>query len=322
MAATVLGDVIVPEVFTPYVIERTAELSAFWRSGIVGAVDGLTLGEGGQKVQMPFWQDLAGDDQILTTGADLTVSNITTDKDVAVLNARALVYGAKDLAGTLAGDDPMAAIGDLVADKWARRLQSCLINTVNGAMGALAAETSPVNTLDISNESGAAAVFDGEAFIDALGQLGDAETRLAAVAVHSATYRLMKKQGLIEFVREFEGAEAIPFYMGKRVIVDDGMPVSNGDYTTYLFGNGAIGYAEGMPRVPSETERNALVGGGEEYLVSRRHFVLHPRGIAWDGTPAANTPTNAELATTGNWDRVYEAKNIRIVRFVHRVASA
>lgn len=325
MAATVLSDVIVPEVFTPYVIERTAELSAFWQSGVVGSVDGLTLGDGGSTVQMPFWQDLAGDDQLLDTATNLTVANIEADKDVAVLNGRALVYGAKDLVGALAGDDPMSAIGDLVADKWSRRLQTCLIQTLNGAMGALAAESPPVNTLNISALSGDAAVFDGEAFIDALGQLGDAETRLTAVAVHSATYRLMKKQNLIEFIPNARGEVIIPTYMGKRVIVDDGMPVSNGVYTTYLFGEGAVGYAEGAPKVPVETERNALVGGGEEYLVSRRHFVLHPRGIAWtpaSGVPAKNTPSNTELAAAGNWERKYESKNIRIVRFVHRLAAA
>ncbi|MFN4296790.1 MAG: major capsid protein [Brevundimonas sp.] len=323
MAATVLGDVIVPEVFTPYMIERTAELSAFFRSGIVAPVADLNLGgSGGDKVQMPFWQDLAGDDQLLSTDTNLTVANIEAGKDVAVLNARALVYGAKDLAGALAGDDPMDAIATLVAEKWNRRWQTALISTLNGAMGSLAAETPPKNTLNISGLSAGAAVFDGEAFIDALGQLGDAETRLAAVAVHSATYRLMKKQGLIEFIREFEGAEAIPFYMGKRVIVDDGMPVTDGVYTTYLFGEGSIGYGEGTPKVATEVERNALVGGGEEYLVSRRHFVLHPRGIAWDGTPDADTPSNAELATAGNWERAYEPKNIRIVRFVHRNVAA
>lgn len=320
MAATVLDDVIVPEVFNPYVIRRTAELSAFWTSGLVGTVSDLALGGGGSEVQMPFWEDLAGEDQILTTDANLNVGNIQASKDVAVVNARALVYGAKDLAGALAGDDPMEAIGDLVAAKWARRMQVALISIFNGSMGALAAE--PVNTLDISGLAGAAAVFDGEAFIDALGQLGDAETKLTAIAVHSATYRLMKKQGLIEFIREFEGAEAIPYYMGKRVIVDDGMPVSDGVYTTALFGEGAIGYAEGTPKVPSETERNALVGGGEEILVSRRHFILHPRGIAWGGTPAADTPSNTELADADNWSRVYEPKNVRIVRFLHRNAEA
>lgn len=322
MAASVLTDVVVPSVFRQYMIERTAELSALFQSGIVATVPDLALGgEGGAQIQMPFWQDLAGDDQILTTGANLSVSAFTADKDIAVLNGRALVYGIKDLAAALAGDDPIDSLASLYADKWARRMQACAISTLNGAMGALALESPAVNTLDISALSGALAVFDGEAFIDALGQLGDAETRLTAVGVHSATYQLMKKQDLIEFIRDSQGAE-IPFYMGKRVIVDDGMPVSNGVYTTYLFGAGALGYGEGMPKVPVETERNALVGGGEEYLVSRRHFVMHPRGVKWTGTPSANTPTNAELATTGNWERVYEAKNIRIVRFVHRVAAA
>lgn len=325
MAATVLGDVIVPEIFNPYVIERTAELSAFWTSGLVAPVSDLTLGGGGSTVNMPFWQDLAGDDQVLSTGTNLTVANIEAGKDKAVVNARALVYGARDLAGALAGDDPMMAIGDLVADKWARRMQVALISIFNGAMGALGDEAPPVNTLDISGLPAGAAVFDGEAFIDALGQLGDAETRLTAVAVHSATYRLMKKQNLIEFIPNARGEVIIPTYMGKRVIVDDGMPVVNGVYTTALFGEGAIGYAEGTPKVPSEVERNALVGGGEEYLVSRRHFILHPRGIAWEaqnGVPALDTPSNAELADDGNWNRVYESKNIRIVRFVHRNAPA
>lgn len=319
MAATVLGDVIVPEIFNSYVIERTAELSAFWQSGLVAPVADLSLGGGGSTIQLPFWQDLAGDDQLLSTDTDLNIANIEAEKDVAVVNARALVYGARDLAGALAGDDPMLAIGDLVAAKWDRRMQTALISVFNGAMGALGDE--PVNTLNISGLSGAAAVFDGEAFIDALGQLGDAETRLTAVAVHSATFRLMKKQNLIEFIPDAEGRVTIPTYMGKRVIIDDGMPVNNGVYTTALFGEGAIGYAEGTPKVASEIERNGLKGGGEEYLISRRHFILHPRGIAWTpgvGVPDKDTPSNAELAAKANWSRVYEPKNVRIVRFVHR----
>lgn len=326
MAATVLSDVIVPEVWTPYMINRTAELSAFWQSGIVADVADLSLQgqEGGAQIQMPFWQDLTGDDQLLSTGDNLTVANITAAKDVAVLNGRALVYGAKDLVGALAGDDPMDAIATLVAEKWNRRMQSMLIQTLNGAMGALAAESPTVNTLDISALSGAASDFDGEAFIDALGTLGDAEGGVVAMAVHSATYRSMKKQNLIEFIPDSRGEVTIPTYMGKRVIFDDGMPVSGSNYTTYLFGAGAVGYGEGMPKVPVETERNALVGGGEEYLVSRRHVILHPRGIKWDpasGVPAKDTPSNSELGTAGNWTRVWESKQVRIVRMVHTLAA-
>lgn len=324
MAATTLSNVIVPEVFNPYVIERTAELSAFFASGIVGTVDGVDLGDvnsqqGGKNVQMPFWQDLTGDDQILTTGTDLTIGNITASKDVAVLNARALVYGAKDLVSALAGDDPMAAVGTLIADKWTRQMQKALIYTLNGAMAALAAESVPKNVLDISGLSGAAAVADADSVIDAMGMLGDAEGKLTAVAMHSATERLYRKQNLIDYVLDSEN-KPVAMYMGKRVIVDDSMPVSGGVYTDYFFGAGAIGYSEGTPKVGSEVERNALVGGGQEYLVSRRHFVLHPRGIKWKGNPAADTPTNAELATAGNWQRVFEPKNIRIVAFKHKNA--
>jgi hypothetical protein len=322
MAATILSDVIVPEIYRPYVIERTAELSDFWQSGIVAPVAELSIGEGGSEVQMPFWQDLVGDDQVLDTGTNLSVGAITGEKDVAVVNARALVYGAKDLVGALAGDDPLSAIGDLMAAKWARRFQAMLIATLNGSMGALAAESPVVNTLDISALSGDAAVVDAESFIDAGGQLGDAEGKLTAIAVHSATLRKLRKLDLIDFMLDSEAKPTIPVYQGKRVIVDDGMPHSNGVYTTYMFGAGAIGYAEGDPKVPVETERNALVGGGEEYLVERRHVVLHPRGIKWKGTPAKDTPSNTELANAANWERVYENKNVRIVRFLHRLTAA
>lgn len=324
MAATVLSDVIVPEIFNPYVIERTSELSAFWDAGIVRPVSDINIGDGGAQVKMPFWHDLVGDDQVLSTTTNLTVSNITAGNDVAVVNARALVYGAADLAGALAGDDPLSAIGDLVADKWSRVFQKILVSTLNGAMGALAAESPSVNTLDISGLSGDAANFDGEAFIDALGTLGDAEGRLTGVGVHSATYRAMKKQNLIEFVPNSRGEVVIPTYMGKRVIVDDGMPVTSGVYTTYLFGDGAIGWVEGSPKVPSEVHRDPSASGGTDALYTRRHLVLHPRGIAWTpgiGVTAHDTPSNAELANAANWSRVYEPKNVRIVRFVHRLGA-
>lgn len=324
MAATTLSNAIVPDVFNPYVIQRSMELSALWTSGIIGDVPGVDLGDvnsqkGGKTVHMPFWNDLTGDDQILSTGTNLTVANITAAQDIAVLNARALVYGAKDLVAPLAGSDPMAAIGDLMAAKWTRQMQKALINVLAGAFGALAAESPDVNFFDISGLSGAAAVADAESVIDAVGMLGDAEGQLTAVAMHSNTERLYRKQNLIDY--EFDSNnQKIATYMGKRIIVDDSMPVSSGVYTDYFFGPGAIGYSEGTPKVPSEVERNALVGGGEEYLVSRRHFVLHPRGIKWVGSPAADTPTNAELATAGNWTRVYESKAIRMVAFKHKNA--
>ncbi len=320
MAATQISDIIVPEVFNPYVTERTAELSAFWQSGVVEEVEGLNVlaSEGGQLVNMPFFQDLTGDDEILSDAADLTVNKISADKDVAVLHTRGKAWGVKDLAKALSGADPMAAIGDLVAGYWARRKQAVLINTLNGA---LSASTMSANVLDISGLTGGAEVIDGPSFVDATAMLGDNSVNLTAVAMHSATVVKLKKDDLIEFVPDSQGKNHLPYYQGRRVIEDDSMPVATDVYTTYLFGPGAVGHADGQAPMPTETDRDSLAG--EDILINRQHFVLHPRGIAWTpgvGVPASTTPSNGELASGLNWTRVYEAKNIRIVQFIHKLA--
>src|SRR5690554_6075868 len=109
MAATRLTDVIVPDVWNSYIIERTAQLSALWQSGIVAPVQDLMgfVADGGNTINMPFWQDLTGDDEVVSaTGSPLTVTNITSEQDVAVVLARGRAWGANELAAALAGDDP------------------------------------------------------------------------------------------------------------------------------------------------------------------------------------------------------------------------
>lgn len=316
MAVTKIQNVIVPDVFNPYVVEKTAELSALFQSGIIrpdAALDTLAR-TGGTLLQMPFWTDLTGADEVLSDAAALTPQNIAASKDIARLHARGKAWGVNDLAKALSGDDPMAQIGNLVADYWARRFQALLISTLTGVF---AAASMSGNVHDISAVTGADA-FTGSTFIDAAHKLGDAESKLTAVMVHSLVFATMRKQNLIEFIPNSEGVYNIPTYLGKRVIVDDSMPVSSGVYTTYLFGEGAIGYGEGEAPVPTETDRDSLAG--EEYLINRRHFIMHPRGVKWnEASVAGEFPTNAECATAANWTRVYENKNIRIVKFVHKI---
>jgi hypothetical protein len=133
---TIISDVIVPSVFNPYVVERTAELSAFYQSGIIERSEQLdTLARaGGKLINMPYWQDLDGD-EVLDDETALTVGKISARQDVAALLARGRAWSVNDLAKALSGDDPMAAIGDLVAAYWARRFQAILIATLNGVFG-------------------------------------------------------------------------------------------------------------------------------------------------------------------------------------------
>lgn len=316
---TRIADVIVPQVFNPYVIQRTAELSALSQAGIISnspELDALATA-GGKLINMPFWNDLTGDDEVLSDTGALTPQKITADQDVAALFMRGKAWSTNDLAKALSGDDPMAAIGDLVAAYWARMRQKLLISMLKGVFAStdMAAE----HVLDVSGEV-TNNTLTGNSFIDALTLLGDAAGKITAVGMHSKSYASLQKQNLIDFVPTSDGKIMIPKYLDRTVVVDDGCPVNTGTgvFTTYLFGEGAIGLGNGAAPVPTETDRDSLAG--DDILINRQHFVLHPRGVKFtNASVAGSSPTNAECEAAANWDRVYEKKNVRLIKFVHKI---
>lgn len=316
---TTISDVIVPEVFNPYVIQRTAELSAFYQSGIIARdpqLDALATA-GGKLINMPFWNDLTGEDEVLSDTTALTVGKIDAGQDQAALLTRGRAWSVNDLAKALSGDDPMAAIGDLVAAYWARRFQAVLISSLTGVFNNNATLMSG-NKHDISALDGTASQISAATIVDANYKLGDANNKLTGYAMHSAVVAALTKQDLIDTVPGSEGKPTVKTYLGKPVIEDDSLKPTGDVYTTYIFGAGAFGWGEGAAPVPTEFARDALAG--DDILINRRHFLLHPRGVAFQNASVAGvSPTNAELANYLNWKRVYENKNIRIVQFKHKI---
>lgn len=330
MPGTTLQDVIVPELFDPYVINRIMELSALFQSGIITTSEEFNrlASEAAPIHNMPFFEDLTGESEAVIEGADLTAKKITSNKDVSTTVRRANMWSATDLSAALAGADPMAAIGNLVGAYWSREFQRILIRVLAGAFGSYTNDSktkTPLadHILDISGLTSAAAQkISASAFIDALQLLGDAQGQLTAVAMHSATKSYLKKLNLIETERDSNSVE-FETYQDRRVIVDDGCPVENGVYTTYLFGQGAIAFGNGSPVgfLATEVDRDKKKGSGVDYLINRKTFIMHPRGIKWTNLARENieTPTDAELANAINYERVYEPKQIRIVAFKHKL---
>jgi hypothetical protein len=326
MTETRLADMIVPTKFNKYVQVLSTQKSELFQSGIITDLTSVIDAEiEGKTVNMPFFNDLDASDaeQVLDDNTDLTVSKMTTGQDVAVKLLRGKAFGSTDLAADLSGADPIDAIANRFADWWNKRMQTALLATLAGAMGST---DMAANVNDISALTGGAEFFDADSFIDSAFLLGDEQGGLSAVAVHSLTLKAMVKADLIDFVPDSQGKLTIPTYLGKTVIVDDSMPVTgagaNRVFTTYIFGPGAVGFGEKSPKVPVEVERQALKGMGQEYIVNRRQWVMHPRGIKWLGTNQAGvTPANSELADVANWKRVYDPKIVRIVAFKHKLAA-
>jgi hypothetical protein len=208
---------------------------------------------------------------------------------------------------------------------WMRKEQDLLLATLKGIF----ADNEDNDSSDLilthgAEATGSVVAWNGsaptvmcpEAIIDGQALLGDAQDRFVAIMMHSKCYTDLLKQELIDFARPSGSPSDIPFYLGKRVIVNDLCPTRDGDtsgtlYRSFLFAEGAIARGEGLAPVPSELQRVALQH--DTYFVTRRHFILHPRGIQFTSSSVGGAaPTNAECEAAANWDRVYDKKNLRI----------
>jgi hypothetical protein len=321
MPGTVFDDMIEPELFNKYVMNRTTERSAFIRSGIMMDASEIVAAQfagGGRTINMPFFNDLDGDDDV-SNEEDIDLSGITTDEDVAVRLMREKAWSATDMAAALSGADPMGAITDLVGDWWVRQDQKRLKALIAGAVSKVPLNTFDISALPVSGADESARKFSSEATIEACGVLGDAQDLMRGIAVHGHTYTRMKRLNLIDFEKPADGGLPIATYHGKAVIVDDGLDVTEGVYETLLFGPGAVAFAQWAPKNSVETEREARVKGGRDNLIHRRHLLQHINGIKWKGTPAKLGPSNAEIANPDNWEQVFHHKKIRIVRYKHKL---
>ena len=333
MAVTRLSDVIVPDVFLPYMLKETQEKSAVFKSGIMRNDPNLAnfLRGGGQLINVPFWNDLGTPEPNTSSdnpASSATPQKITGARDVAIRINRNQGWSDADLAAELAGDDPMKRIGERVSSYWARAYQKHLISILRGVF----ADNGANDAGDMRNVIGSDAVgtpaagelVSAEAILDTKQTMGDAADQLDTLIMHSVVFTRLQKLNLIDFIPDSRGEVKFPTYLGYNVVVDDGVPAVAGanrtNYSTYLVGRGAFGFAEVPPAVPVEVDRKAAQGDGAgvEEMWTRRQYIMHPYGIQWTSTAlAGQSPTNAEAETVTNWDRVYpERKQIPLAELV------
>lgn len=333
-----ISDIIVPQIFSPYSQQLTEEKSRLIRSGAVQRDPALdsSLAGGGLTFNNPSFKDLDNDAENVSDDnpANLSSPNkLGTLNEIQVRLSRNNSWSSMNLASTLSGADPMGAIANRVSDYWARRLQQVFLATMKGVFADNAAAPTGTEhvlndmTVDVKGASYVSGVtnFTAEAFLDAAVTMGDSMDSLGMIFVHSIVYNRMLKNNLIDFIPDAGREAKIATFLGREVIVDDGMPVTSGVFESWMFGSGALLLGMGSPLVPTEVERkpDAGTGSGSDVLYNRVEWALHPVGCSFIGTPANGGPSNAatsnNLAAAGSWQRVFpERKQIKIARLITR----
>jgi len=335
---TAITDVFEPAIWSRAFLEETTAKNLLVQSGIAATNPEIeaAAAQGGRTVDMPFWDDLSHNVQGTTdvskvatdTDDSITPHGLTSDKDVAVKNFRTQSFSFAPVIRYTSGGDPAGLIISRFATWWAREEQRLTLKTLTGIFADATVAAALSN--DISGEvatTDPAKLISSAAVEDTRFLLGDAYDKLTAIIVHSTVFKRMRSLDLVETVPSSQqNAAPISTYMGLRVLVDDNITTAAGStsgtkYSTFLFGQGAFARTDiplesGDPNLEVYRQPLKGTGSGQVDIISRRYFLLHPRGIKYVGSLSGKvSPSDSDLAAD-NWTQVYLTKNIRIARLI------
>ncbi|MDC4442175.1 phage coat protein [Acinetobacter baumannii] len=313
MPSVQLQDIFVGDYYQTLDPVNSPEKTAVFQSGIVVKNEALTdIANNGQgSSTISYWNDLDADEEANASTDNPDDKGAVGKATQGSMQARTLYlnkgYGTADLSTELANSEPMQHIRNRFGKYWERQWQRYLLGAARGVIASNIANNNGDMVID------AGATVSANAFQDAAFTAGDTADQFTAMGVHSVVMNQMVKQDMIEYLRDSNGQIILATYLGKPIFMDDGLVYGNGRYISLIFGNGAFGYGEGTPTTPVELERlpSGGNGGGAEILWERKTFILHPAGFSWKGSVDPNaSPKIASYATAGNWERVFDRKNV------------
>jgi len=308
------------------------------KSGAVGsneqARSALSNQTGSLYARIPYFGRISGSTSQNNDGAtNIQSTNTTTYEQGFVVASRMDSWTERSFSKNItAGVDFMDNVAAQIADYKMEVKQNMLLailqgvfsmNTVGGTVAAnAAAEFLAKHVYDITGEASADDQVVSAATLNKAIQkaCGDNKGKFKLVYCHSAVATNLENLKLLAYLKytDAQGIERdleMGTWNGRLVIIDDSMPTVNVEatddaaaytkYTTYVLGEGAIGFEPVGAKVPYEMVRDAKLHGGEDTLISRKRNAVSVAGVSYlKASQATNSPTDAELANGKNWSLV------------------
>lgn len=287
---------------------------------------------GGYFVTEPIKGRIGGDPVNYDGQTDIGEgSERPTYKQTKICYGRANIWGEYDFATEVTGENFMAEAQE-VKDYWDGERQKTVLSILKGIFSM----TGGVNEQFVNNHT---YEVEGNLEADSLNRasqkaLGDKKQALQVMFTHSAVSTNLEGLNLINFLKytDADGIEqdlTIGTYNGKLVIVDDDMPVAEGEdgatlYTSYVFKKGFFEFEDLGVVKASEVVRDAKAKGGKNELISRIREMIVPYLISYKETSKVS-PMNEDFEKGANWELVndgngkyVEPKLIPVVRIISR----
>ena len=287
---------------------------------------------GGYFITEPIKGRIGGTAQNYDGETDIVSNSRKTFYQSKVAIGRDNAWGEDDFTEEITGTSFMAEAGE-VKEYWDEVKQGLVLSILKGIF-SMTGSNGFVDKHTYEVEGNLDADTCNKAAQKAL---GDKKRALKVMYMHSAVSTNLEGLQLLNFLKytDKDGIErdlTLATYNGKLVIVDDEMPVEEGEdgakYTTYMLGEKFFEFENVGVKVPSETARDAKTNGGHTDLISRVRYVIVPTLISYTKKSQATlSPTNAELEMGANWELVnddgeekeyVDSKLIPLVRIISK----
>lgn len=248
-------------------------------------------------------------------------STKTFEQGVVVIG-RAKAWIEKDFSYDITGGvDFMDNVAAQVADYWQDIDQDTLLSILKGIFSMTEADCGKQSKEFVDKHT---FTVDGPMEATTLNSAtaqacGDRKKKFAMVFMHSVVATNLENLNLLQALKytDKDGVTrdlTLYSWNGKLVVVDDGMPVDTTDpenpvYTSYVLGEGTIGFEDIGAKVPYEMSRDPKTNGGQDTLYTRQRKVFAPFGISYEKKSQASlSPTDAELENGKNWALVHSGE--------------
>ncbi len=325
-----ISDIFQATLWTNDIINESPVLQNILNSGILRTSPELesvvNAQSAGSRFELPYIDepDYTEPEVMDDSDTDLTPDKVSWANQFAVLGLYSKSFAYANIVRVIERDsDPARVLRDILGKYWARDLQERIVSSLTG-IADKAGDDLTLDVADDSDDDSKSVILNADIIIDGVSKLGDHQDNFKFMFVHSKVYADLKKQNLIETIQPTEiGAEPIQRYGNYNVIVNDKLPVIQGEhkkkYTTIIAQTGVFAYAEktlggDMPVLEAYRDPLKGKGAGNTILIARRGFVLHP--IGWSYKKSGMSPTLADLSNKNNWDMKFKVKQQKFVRII------